>query len=90
MSGVLTAVNSFAAKFATSGVPMWAFHKNKDDIFSVDIIKLLVNRIDALKPLVLPILTLGDGGHDSWTKATEPAYNENNMNIYEWMLQYKK
>jgi predicted peptidase len=90
MSGVPTAVNTFATKVAASGVPLWAFHNDKDDIFSVDTVKLLVNRINALKPVVQPILTLGVGGHDSWTKATDPSYKENNVNIYEWMLQHKR
>jgi len=90
MSGVPTAVNSFAAKVASSGVPLWVFHNDKDDLFSVDTVKLLVNRIDALKPKIAPILTVGEGGHDSWSAATDPSYKENNMNIYEWMLQYKK
>ncbi len=90
MSGVPTAVNTFAAKVAASGVPLWAFHNDKDDLFSVDTVKLLVNRINAFKPAVMPILTIGSGGHDSWTNATDPEYKENNMNIYEWMLQYKR
>lgn len=90
MSGVPTAVNAFASKVATAGIPLWAFHNNGDDIFSVDTVKLLVSRIDALKPAYPPILTTGPGPHDSWTKATDPEYKENNMNIYEWMLQYKK
>jgi predicted peptidase len=90
MSGVPTAANSFAAKVAASGIPLWAFHNDKDSLFSIDTVKLLVARIDAFKPKIPPILTLGVGGHDSWTAATDPAYKENNMNIYEWMLQYKK
>jgi hypothetical protein len=30
------------------------------------------------------------GKHDAWTKASDPNYKENNMNMYEWMLQYHK
>ena len=90
MSGVPTATNSFAAKVAASGVPLWAFNNDHDEIFSVDTVKLLVSRINALKPAIPTILTVGEGPHDSWSRATDPQYKENNMNIYEWMLQYKK
>jgi predicted peptidase len=90
MSGVPTASNTFATKVAAAKVPLWAFHNEKDDIFSIDTVKLLVNRINALRPAVPPVLTLKAGGHDSWSLATDPTYKENNMNIYEWMLQYKR
>jgi len=30
------------------------------------------------------------GGHDAWTQASDPEYREEGMNIYEWMLQYKR
>jgi len=36
------------------------------------------------------LLPFGDNGHDAWTKATDPDYRENGMNIYEWMLQYHR
>lgn len=90
MSGVPTATSAFASKVASSGVPLWVFHNNEDNIFSVDTVKLLVSRINVLKPAYPPILTVGPGPHDSWTKGTDPNYKENNKNVYEWMLQYKK
>jgi hypothetical protein len=30
------------------------------------------------------------GGHDAWTKATDPTYKENGLNMYEWLLQFSK
>jgi hypothetical protein len=30
------------------------------------------------------------GSHDSWTLATDPANKEGGLNIYEWMLSFKK
>ena len=29
-------------------------------------------------------------GHDAWTKTYNPAYKEDGMNVYEWMLTHKR
>jgi hypothetical protein len=51
--------------------------------------------INSLDPVVVPRLTIFDQStalmkHDAWTRATDPSYRENGMNIYEWMLQFKR
>jgi hypothetical protein len=57
-------------------------------------VKRFLSLMDSLQPKTLPRFTefssAGLLGHDSWTRATDPAYKEENQNIYEWMLQFHK
>ncbi|MBS1567069.1 MAG: hypothetical protein JST39_21990, partial [Bacteroidetes bacterium] len=47
--------------------------------------------INAANPKVAPKRTIFTSNlHDAWTKAQDPNYKENGMNVYEWMLQYAK
>ncbi len=76
---------------ASANLPVWAFHNNDDGtvapVNSVD----YVNKINSNNPSVKARLTLWPtGGHDAWTKATDPAYKEDGKNMYEWMLQYSR
>jgi hypothetical protein len=45
--------------------------------------------INAANPKYPPKVTLWPtGGHDAWTKASDPEYREDGKNMYEWMLQF--
>jgi len=93
ISGVLMTgnFNERCEKIALGGLPIWVFH-NLDDptITSVDPVRF-VSVINNDHPFIPAKLTLFKAAyHDAWTQAINPAYKENNMNIYEWMLQYSK
>lgn len=76
---------------ANGKVAIWAFHNNDDKVVLPGNSTGFVNQINALNPGIRAKLTLWPtGGHDAWTKALNPSYKENNMNVYEWMLQYNK
>ncbi|AXY78228.1 hypothetical protein D3H65_31380 [Paraflavitalea soli] len=76
---------------ANAKLPVWAFHNDDDGTVASSNSKNWVSKINALNPPTKARLTLWPtGGHDAWTKATSPAYKENNMNMYEWMLQYTR
>lgn len=80
-----------AEKIAGFNVPVWAFHNDDDPTVPVSYTRDYVSRINSFHPLVAAKLTTwAKGGHNSWTKAYDPAYKENGKNIYEWMLQYKR
>ena len=82
---------SNAANIAHGGVALWAFHNSDDPIISSQVAINFVNQVNSNNPLVPAKLTLFQAsGHDAWTQALNPLYKENNMNVYEWMLQYKK
>ena len=78
-------------KIAENNLPVWAFHSEDDPQINVEIAKGFTNKINSFNTHVPAKLTLWtDGGHDAWTRAIEPLYKENGMNIYEWMLQYHR
>jgi len=71
------------SSLAKNKVAIWDFHNNNDPVIDVS--------VNSFSPVIVPKLTIFQSNiHDAWTKAINPNYRENNMNIYEWMLQYKK
>ncbi|RYG49849.1 MAG: hypothetical protein EOO01_12020, partial [Chitinophagaceae bacterium] len=82
---------SRAKKIAAANLPVWAFHNTDDPTVTVNNTNKYVENINLQKPGVPAIKTIWPtGGHDAWSKATNPAYKENGMNVYEWMLQYHR
>lgn len=84
-----------AKSIAAANLPVWAFHNKPDVLFSAQETKDFITAISSFNPATMPRLTLfpdstGMLGHDAWSKATSPQYKENNLNIYEWMLQFKR
>lgn len=74
-------------------VPMWFLHNEDDPMVPSQYSKDWVSMIDAYRPAPnpQPKLTIFDAkGHDAWSRAYDPAYKENGMNVYEWMLQYEQ
>ena len=93
MAGVSSdyAVTDKCQKIVSGNVPLWAFHSVDDPQVNVVVTKGYVDKINSLHPRVTPRLTLWpNGGHDAWTRALDPGYRENGMNIYQWMLQFKR
>lgn len=83
--------DSKAQKIAQAGVAVWAFHNKDDGTVTYANSEGYVNKINSFNPAIKAKLTLwATGGHDAWSKACNPTYKENNMNMYEWMLQYSK
>jgi predicted peptidase len=80
-----------ARAIAAGGLPVWAFHCADDPSFSPSNVRSFINTINSSSPAVRAKLTeWPNGGHDAWTRALEPNYREGGMNIYEWMLQYRR
>ncbi|PSL43735.1 putative secreted protein (Por secretion system target) [Chitinophaga niastensis] len=78
---------------AKNNVPAWFFHNNGDGTVPSQYSKDWVAMISAYQPAPTPLpkLTIFPvSGHNAWDKAYDPNYRENGMNVYEWMLQYKK
>jgi predicted peptidase len=86
--------NTICEKIAHSSLPVWVFQNDWDDLYTVDSARSFITVLKSFHPAIPPIYTeflpFGLQGHDAWTKATDPAYKENNRNIYEWMLQYSR
>jgi predicted peptidase len=82
---------SNAANIAAGGLALWAFHNSGDPVMSSTVTTDFVNLINSHHPSIPAMMTIFQASvHDAWTKAFDPSYKENNMNVYEWMLQYKR
>lgn len=83
--------------FAETKLPVWALHSTEDrgDETPVQNSIDFVNAINSYQPAIPARLTLLTGSHgETWTKAFDPkvryAVDNKNLNIYEWMLQYRR
>ena len=87
-------VNGKCKTLAEAKLPIWVFHNDNDVFVSINQSKEFIALLNGYNPAISPKFTIfpafGIYGHDAWTKATNPQYKENNMNIYEWMLQYSR
>jgi len=79
-------------KIAAANLPVWAFHNNDDGIVGVDATTTNVHTVNLFKPAIPAKMTIwASGGHDAWTKATDPATREcDGKNMYEWLLQHSR
>lgn len=96
MSGVSLnpAIDEKCFKISTGKLPIWVFQNNEDEVFRVENARNFISKLKSYKPMIQPkfseFLPFGTNGHDSWTRASDPNYREDNLNIYEWMLQYSR
>jgi predicted peptidase len=89
ISGASWADSATAKGIAASDVPTWAFHNMDDSTVTYKSTTRYISFIQYYNPQFPVRFTLWPtGGHDAWTKATDPSYTEDAKNIYEWMLQY--
>jgi predicted peptidase len=83
-----------ARRIARGNLAVWVFHNNGDEVYDVAGARNFVTAINMQAPAIPARLTLfppeGLGNHDAWTRACNPTYKENGLNIYEWMLQYTR
>lgn len=80
-----------ACQMAKAGLPIWAFHGEKDKGVPVQTTIDWVNAINSCKPTPLRLAQktiFPDVGHNAWTYAYDPAYKEDGRNMYEWLLQF--
>ncbi|HEU4471688.1 MAG TPA: T9SS type A sorting domain-containing protein [Flavisolibacter sp.] len=78
---------------AKANLPVWAFHNQGDGVCPVAYTNDWIRKLNAYVPAMSPSAKgtiFPVSGHDAWTKAYDPNYRENNMNVYEWMLQYSR
>lgn len=95
IAGVFTnELNKKCENLAIGNLPIWVFQNREDELFNVNDARNFVSVLKSYKGKIPPkyseFLPYGDRGHDAWTKATNPAYKESGLNIYEWMLQYSR
>jgi dienelactone hydrolase len=77
---------------ATANLPVWATHNTGDPTVPVSNTITYVNGINqapAPNPFAKMTLFLVNA-HNAWDHTYDPTFKENNMNVYEWMLQYQR
>ncbi|MET0392994.1 MAG: hypothetical protein ABW019_07620 [Chitinophagaceae bacterium] len=82
-----------AQRIAAAGLPVWALHNEGDPVVTVEFTKKYTRYINgAPLPPALPAreTIFPVTGHNAWTKAYDPQYRENGMNVYEWMLSHHR
>jgi predicted peptidase len=87
--GASWADTAVATQIAKNDVPIWAFHNEDDDAVTVNSTRRYLRLINAADPkATIRVTYWPTGGHDAWTKASDPEYREDGKNMYEWMLQF--
>lgn len=80
---------------ADNKLPVWSFHNEQDQVIPAQETKDFIAAINGYNPAIPARQTIFPSSnavlkHDCWTKVSDPAYKENGVNIYEWMLQHKR
>jgi predicted peptidase len=95
MPGMTASLDGKCKAIADARLPLWQFHAKNDSAWKYTESVKFISTINNFNPAVPPKFTLFEKGerrlnHDSWTKASDPAYKEDGKNIYEWMLGYTR
>ncbi len=83
----------YAVRMAANNLPVWATHNVNDptvpSYYTVDYVNRMNSAPKPPNPLAKKTIFQKDG-HDAWTTTYDPAFKENGLNVYEWMLQYRR
>lgn len=86
--GASSTTEAKAKIIANNKLPVWAFHNDGDDKVSVNNTLGYITMLNNMNMTPKAKMTIYPAtGHDAWTKAYSLTYKENDMNVYEWMLQ---
>lgn len=78
---------------ASANLPVWATHNNGDGAVEVKNTNNFIYYINSSNPPPAPLAKktiFDDDSHDAWSKTYNPEFRENGLNVYEWMLHYKR
>ncbi|HTN05783.1 PKD domain-containing protein [Agriterribacter sp.] len=80
------------SNIGNSKLPVWATVNSGDPVMSATTTTAAIAAINAFVPTppkallsVFPV-----SGHDAWTKTYDPNFKQDGLNVYEWMLSYKR
>lgn len=84
-----------AAIMASANLPVWATHNSMDGNVDPNYTINYVNRINSAPVPPTPrakmtIFPVTSNNHDAWTRTYDPNFREDGLNVYEWMLQYRR
>ena len=86
---------SHARTMAAANLPVWATHNSIDNTvppsYTIDYVNLINSAPVPPTPLAKrTIFTVTSNNHDAWTRTYDTSFRENGLNVYEWMLQYRR
>jgi hypothetical protein len=82
--------------YRTNEIPIWLFHNDYDNtvpiMYTQQVFDFLNTPTPSPAPSKFTIFSSPDGwgGHNSWYGPYMRTYQENGLNIYEWMLQFSR
>jgi len=82
-----------AQLIVSSHLPIWSTHNSGDRTCPLRWVTDAYNLLNTSTPLPDPsprLTIFNSATHGGWTQTYTPSFKENNMNIYEWMLQYHR
>ena len=77
---------------ASANLPVWATHNQGDPTAPVFYTNDYITYINSSSPPPSPLAKktiFPVSGHDAWTTTYDPAFTDNGLNVYQWMLQYQ-
>ncbi len=97
--GTYTSTQSLANRIASTNLPLWLFHNTYDGTVPVAYSRNWKNSINSYIPAPTPLAKLTEfpvqssdpvTAHECWSLATTASYKPEGINIYQWMLNYKR
>lgn len=75
-----------------SQLPIWVTNNSNDPINNVSGAQSLVNAINNTVPAppTAWLTIFNKSGHDAWTQTYDPAFTQNGLNVYQWMLSHTR
>lgn len=83
--------HGYAKNVATANLPTWITTNSVDNLaytFKSVALAKFINEYNPTPPAKLTVFP--EVGHDAWTKTYDPNFKEDGLNVYEWMLKYKR
>jgi dienelactone hydrolase len=72
---------------ANEQLPVWVTNNSGDPYNPASGATALVNAINSTVGVPKALITIFDKtGHDAWTQTYDPAFKQDGLNVYEWML----
>ncbi|MFT3947144.1 MAG: T9SS type A sorting domain-containing protein [Agriterribacter sp.] len=87
-----TASASQLSNISSSQLPIWVTNNSGDasnkPAGAIALVNAINNTVPAPPKALLTIFT--KSGHDAWTATYDPAFKQDGLNVYEWMLSKKR
>lgn len=81
---------SRAQIIADANIHAWAVHNQQDDTVPSSLSIYYIQYLNEISPGLGKLTLFQDTDHNCWKKGYLPEYEEDDLNVYEWMLQFTR